>query len=241
MNVANLIFSSCVIFALPMRCQDLSVETIMNKHFTARGGVAKLKALDSLRLKGVQVLMPAPMELPMLIELKRPNKQRVELVVKGMTQITTFDGKEGWIKTPWAAEKNAEPLKPEEVEHLAESEFDSPYLDWQTKGWKTEYLGAAVVDGRSAYRVRFTLSTTESIIGSFDVRTYQEIQRERIYRDLGNELTLQSTFDDFQMVQGISFPFYIVHRAVSRGRRLKLLLDRIDVNPVLGDQRFSKP
>jgi hypothetical protein len=227
--------------ALPVFCQEPSVETIMNKHFTARGGVTKLKSLDSIRLKGVQVLMPAPMELPMLIELKRPNKQRVELVVKGMTQITTFDGKEGWIKTPWAAEKNAVPLRPEEIEHLAESEFGTPYLDWQTKGWKTECLGVAVVDGRNAHRVRFTLSNTESIIGSFDVRTYQEVQRERTYRNLGNELTLLSIFDDYQMVQGISFPFYIVHRAVSRGRRLKLLLDKIDVNPVLGDQRFTKP
>jgi len=239
LKVMPLLFFLCL--TLPLLGQESSAETIMNKHFAARGGVAKLKTLDSIRLKGVQVLMPAPMELPMLIELKRPNKQRVELVVRGMTQITTFDGKDGWIKTPWAAEKNAVPLKPEEIESLAESEFDSPYLDWQAKGWKVEYLGAAAAGGRNAYRVRFTLSNTESIVGSFDVRTYQEVQREKIYQSLGNELTLLSIFDDYQMVQGISFPFYIVHRAVNRGRRLKLLLDRIDVNPVLNDPRFAKP
>jgi len=68
MKVAHLLMSMGLTLALPVICQEPSVETIMNKHFAARGGVAKLKALESIRLKGVQVLMPAPMELPMLID-----------------------------------------------------------------------------------------------------------------------------------------------------------------------------
>jgi len=225
--------------ALP--AQEPTAESILTRHLAARGGVARLKALETFRLKGVQVLMPAPMELPITIEQKRPNLQRVEQVVRGMTQITTFNGKEGWLKTPWAANKNAVPLRPEEIKSLAESDFDTPYLDWETKGWKLEYLGVVLLEDRDVYQVRIALSNTETILASFDTKTFQELRRERSYRELGNEVKLVSTFDDYKVVQGISFPFYILHRAEHRGHRLKLFIDSVDVNPKLADQRFEKP
>jgi hypothetical protein len=232
----------CVLLiSVPLFSQAPTSESILVKHLAARGGLDKLKAIETLRLRGVQVLSPAPMELPMVIEQRRPNLQRVELTVRGMTRITTFDGKEGWIKSPWAANKEAVPLEPEEIKALAESDFDSPYLDWQAKGWKTEYLGISVMEGKSVHRVKFIISTTETLIGSFDTRTFQELYRERSHRELGNEIKLLSTFDDYQMVQGISFPFYILHRVESRGHRLKLYIDKIEVNPPLPDKRFARP
>ena len=241
MKLAVVIPVSITLMACHLVGQEATGESILAKHLEARGGIARLKALETLRLKGVQVLMPAPMELPITIEQRRPNLQRVELTVHGMTRITTFNGKEGWLKTPWAANKEAESLRPEEIKALAESDFDSPYVDWQAKGWRAEYLGPSVLEGRNVHRVRVVVSNTETIIGSFDAKTFQELERERSYRELGNEVKLQSTFDDYKVVQGISFPFYILHRAVHRGRRLKLYIDQVDVNPVLPDLRFAKP
>lgn len=230
-----------VLAGAPLLCQQPSAEAILEKHLTARGGLERLKAIETLRLRGAQVLSPAPLELPIVIEQRRPNLQRVELTVRGMTRTTTFDGKEGWIKTPWAANKEAVPLEPEEIQSLAESDFDSPYVDWQSKGWKPEYLGVSTQEGKAVHRVKLAISTTESLTGSFDVRTYQELFRERSHRELGNEIKLLSTFDDYQTVQGISFPFYILHRVESRGRRLKLYIDKVEVNPSLPDKRFAKP
>jgi len=224
-----------------LAAQDPTAEAILEKHLAAIGGSVRLKALGSLRIEGRQVLMPAPMELPMVIEQRRPNLQRMEVTVKGMTEIWTFDGKEGWVKTPWAANKEAVPLRPEEVKALVEHDFDTPYLDWQAKGWRAEYLGPLSQDGRSLHRVQLTLSNSEAIIGSFDARTFLEFQRERVYRELGNETRIVTVYADHRMVQGLSFAFYVVSRAAYRGGRMKLLVDRIEIDPKLPDRQFAKP
>lgn len=227
--------------AVPLLAQSSNIEIIMNRHFKARGGIEKLKTVNSIRMTGVRVLSPSPLELPIILELQRPNKMREELTVQGMLQITNFDGKDGWIKTSWAANKEAEPLSPEELKGLSESEFDSPYQDWQAKGWVAEYLGRNVVVGRKVHQIRFAVTNTRTIIASFDETTFQEVQREQILRSLGNEIKFRSIFDDYKMVQGISFPFYIDHRAMYRGRNIRLILSKVDVNPELNETRFTKP
>lgn len=234
-------YSTIVLLSTPIFSQESTAEVILTKHINARGGAEKMKGIETLRLRGGQSLSPAPMELPIVIEHQRPNLQRVELTVQGMTRVTTFNGKEGWIKTPWAADKEAQPLKPEETRALAETDFDTPYLDWKSRGWNTEYMGRFNFEGRNVHRVKLTVSNTETIIGSFDANNFQELHREHILRDLGNEIILLSTFDDYRSIDGISFPFFILHRASGRGRQIKLFIDRIEVNPKLPGNRFEKP
>jgi hypothetical protein len=229
------------LMCLSLQAQDPTAEAILSKHLAARGGVARLKAVDSIRITGVQVLTPSPIEIPMVIEQRRPNLQRVEMNVKGMVEVQTFDGTEGWIRTPWAANKSARPMEPEEIKALTEHDFDTPYLNWKEKGWKAEYLGTVAVEGRTLQKVQVTVSNTESIIGIFDGQTFQEVQRENVYRELGNQVKLMSLFSDYRLVQGMSFPFNTLIRAEYRGRRFKFLVDRVDVNPKLDDQRFAKP
>jgi hypothetical protein len=239
-SIASFLFP-VVLMAGPLPAQDASAQTILDQHLAAIGGTERLKALGSLRIAGRQVLMPASLELPMVIEQRRPNLQRVELTVQGMTEVQTFDGRTGWIKTPWAANKEAVPMRPDEVKALSERDFDTPYLGWQAKGWQADYLGSLTQEGRNLQRVQLTIDTSQSIIGTFDAKTFMELQRERVYRELGNETRVVTVFSDYREVQGLRFPFLIISRAAYRGGRMKLLVDRIEIEPQLPEQRFAKP
>jgi outer membrane lipoprotein-sorting protein len=228
--------STCAIFAF---AQD--VDAIIARHLQARGGVERIKATQTLRILGRSPLLPAIEELPIKLERKRPNKFRVELTVRGMVEVDVFDGKEGWMLTPWSADKSARPMKQEQVEALKEDDFDGPLVDWKEKGFQVSYLDRARVDGAECHRIRVIHKQGLETLHAIDAKTFQEIQREKVIRDLGNEWRLTSTFDDFRKVNGLMIPFWIEHRANNRGYRQRIYVDRAEVDATLDETRFAKP
>lgn len=237
-----LLIPVCLAWPLPAQePKDPSAEEILAKHIQARGGEAKLRDLSSVRITGTHELFGSGEPLPLVVEQRRPNLRRLELKVRGMTEVSVFDGKQGWTKTPWAPEKDAQPMKPETVAALLQTDFDTPYLDWKARGWKLEFLGIFHKETRVVYQVRLVQSPTDELIGTFDVKTFEEVDRELRHRDLGEEWRYKSTFGEYQAVGGVTFPFLMEHRALHKGYRLKITVDKIELNPPLADGRFAKP
>jgi hypothetical protein len=73
-----------------------TVDEIVSKALEARGGVERIKALQSQRLTGRISFGPGN-EGPFQVEMKRPGKMRDQLTLSGKTWIRTTDGKSGWV------------------------------------------------------------------------------------------------------------------------------------------------
>src|SRR6516225_1415763 len=120
----------------------LSAAEIVNKNVAARGGLEAWRAVQALSLQGKmgaggnqRAALAAPMpdpkadrrqallpqrpteeaQLPFLLELKRPRKQRLELQFKGQTAIQVFDGTNGWKLKPFLNRSEVEPFTAEEL------------------------------------------------------------------------------------------------------------------------------
>src|ERR1700730_15493935 len=100
-----LVLIACLAPALSLSAQ--TVDEVVAKNIAARGGLEKLKAVKTMRITGKTILGPG-VEAPIVIESKRPDKVRLDVVVQGMTLSQGYDGKQGWLLNPFSGGRNAE-------------------------------------------------------------------------------------------------------------------------------------
>lgn len=218
-------------------------DAIIARNLKVRGGATRLAAVKTLRMTGRAAFIPDIRRHPWMEEDGPNHAWRKELTPAGsLTEVDTFDGKQGWMMIPWAADSAPKPLPADSVRFLQEEErFWDVLLNYKERGLKAEYLGRVSVGAGPMHKVRIALSTTCDLFYYFDVTTFFECQRDQIWREMGNEVKLQSIFEDFREIQGIVMPFYIERRAVTLGGRDRLYVELMDINPPIAAARFGKP
>lgn len=225
----------------PAPARDARAEAVIQKHLRVRGGARRLQALRSIRITGEYLLLPREVALPWRWEQARPNLIREELTVQGMVEVHTFNGTEGWVRVPWAADRAAKPMPAEQLAALKERDFDDPWIGALDHPGDLTYLGPSLFNRVPVLLVRYRLSPTDEVVGAFDQEVGLEVMRERVHRELGEEYKVRSEFQEWLAVDGLAFPFEVVHRALGRGARQKIRVLKIDLNPVLPEARFGRP
>src|SRR5216110_3108970 len=110
------ILSVTLLLFLPMAAAAQTADEIVKKALDARGGVDKLKAVQSERVTG-RIAFARGVEGTFVVELKRPLKMHVEISVEGQTIIRVYDGKSsGWMINPFAGSNDVQPLSAEDLQ-----------------------------------------------------------------------------------------------------------------------------
>src|SRR5207302_9469561 len=97
-----------------------TVDEIIAKYIDARGGIRKMKSVQSQRLSGHILL--GDVEGTILIERKRPGKLREEISLEGRTLIRATDGKTGWSINPFSGDGAPGPLSADDFRLITRSE-----------------------------------------------------------------------------------------------------------------------
>jgi outer membrane lipoprotein-sorting protein len=224
---------------LPAAAQ--TVDEVIAKHMTARGGLEKVKALQSLRMTGRLEFGPG-VEAPIIIEVKRPNRMRMEFTVQGMTGSQAYDGKTGWQVMPFNGKKDAEPMSPEDLKDAQqEADMDGPLVDYKVKGNQVELIGKEDVEGAQCYKLKVTLKSGDIQYQYIDTDSNLEIKEESKRMVQGTEREVETTLGDYKEVQGLFFPFAIDSGVKGSPQRQKVIIDKIELNASIDDSRFAMP
>ncbi|SRR6266851_1283906 len=102
--VTTRILSVALLLFLPLTAAAQTADEIVKKALEARGGVDKLKAVQTERVTG-RITFSRDVEGTFVVELKRPLKMHVEISIEGQRIIRVYDGKSsGWmINLSWKA------------------------------------------------------------------------------------------------------------------------------------------
>jgi len=233
---------TCVLalgLALPLAAQ--SVDEIVAKNIAARGGLEKMKAVQSLRMTGKTTIGPGG-EAPLVIELKRPHKARLDITVQGMTLTQAYDGKDGWVINPFAGSKSAEPMSPEDLKEAEEqADLDGPLVDWKEKGHKVELVGKDKVEGTDAWKLKVTLKNGNIEYIYLDTDSYLDIKTEEKRTVRGTETETEQTIGDYKEVSGLMIPHSMEAGAKGRPEKQKITIEKVEVNAPIDDSRFAIP
>lgn len=255
----------------------LTAAQIVDKNVAARGGLQAWRAVHALSYRGKmgaggnqraslavptshsQELGTLPqrqaeeVQLPFLMEMKRPRKVRVELQFKGQTAVQVYDGTNGWKLRPFLNRDEVEPYSAVEMKKASTQEdLDGPLVDYAAKGSRVELDGQEKVEGHDTYKLKVTQKSGHTLHVWVDAETFLEAKIEGQPRGLdGTDHPVEVYYRDYRMVDGLRIPFVMETRVLrvainSLGLRdtpvppEKIVIDKVEVNPKLEDNLFSR-
>jgi hypothetical protein len=274
----TLVVSLALASDTPSARAGLSVTQIVEKNVEARGGLQAWRAVQTLSFEGKMgaggnqrgtLRMPMPhakqmvntlphrpaeeVELPFLMEMKRPRKVRVEIQFHGQTAVQVYDGANGWKLRPYLNRHDVEPFSEEELKIASnQEELDGPLVDYAAKGSHVELDGTEKVEGRNTYKIKVTAKTGHTFHVWIDAATFLEAKIEGQPRRLdGTNHPVEVYYRDFRNVNGLQIPFVLETRVLpvaTNGLGVrdtpvppeKIAIDKVVVNPKVDEKLFSK-
>jgi outer membrane lipoprotein-sorting protein len=234
-----------ILFALslfPLAACAQTADEIVAKSIAARGGIERIKAVQSQRISGTISFGPGA-EGPFVIELKRPLKLHMEVTLAGQTLVRVYDGKGvGWTVNPFAEDRNPQPMAAEELKNINdESDFDGPLVDYKAKGNQIELAGKDTIEGKAALKVKLTRKTGDARVYYIDASTYHVLKWEGSTRIEDKEVLVENFLRDYREVGGLKFPFEIDSDSPDSPQERKITIDKIELDAKIDDARFAKP
>src|SRR5215470_12561619 len=221
-----------------------TLEEILAKNLAARGGEARLREVKTLRLTG-RVMFGGrgrTIDAPWGQVQKRPGMMRSETTLQGLTQISAYDGREGWTITPFQGRLDAEKASQDEAHALAQlADIDGPLVDWRDKGHRVEYLGTEDTDGTPAIKLRVTRKDGDLQYVYLDPDSYLEIRITTVHKVRGAEQITETDLGGYQQVGGVWFPFAIESGGKGGPRNLHITVERAEPNVAADDAWFKLP
>jgi outer membrane lipoprotein-sorting protein len=233
------IIVSAILFSLSLSAQ--TVDEIIAKNIAAQGGVAKLKAVQSLRMTGD--IESNGTQAVFTQVYRRPMKTRLDITIQGLTLTQAYDGQNGWQVVPFTGKSDPEPMSADDLKRVQEqADFDGPLVDYKKKGNTVELIGKEKIAGADTYHLKITLKSGDVRDLYLDAGTFLISKAVVKTAMRGTEVELESTIGDYKEVGGMMFPFSIEQHPVGeQGPSQKITFKKIEPNAPVDDSIFKMP
>jgi outer membrane lipoprotein-sorting protein len=228
-----------VLVAMPAAAQ--TADDIIAKNNDAKGGLARQKAVKSVRMTGRMNVGPG-IEAPIVLEMKRPKSMRIDIAIQGMTITQAYDGTVGWMLNPLSGRTDPEPLPSEAMKSVEEqADMDGPLVDYKAKGNTVELLGKEKAEGTDCYKLKVTLKNGDIRTLFIDAESYLEVKVETRTMVRGTEQLGDIIFGDWKEVGGILMAHSVDAGQPGAPMRQKMTIDKIELDVPIENARFTMP
>jgi hypothetical protein len=226
-----------LLMASPASAQ--TVDDLVARNIEARGGLAKLKALESVRIERTVAAVFTNIEV--VIYKKRPNLYRSEQKPREAAAPTV----RGFSDTAWESaggkttvREGAAPAEQREID----ADFDGFLVDYREKGHAIALEGKQKLGPTEVYKLKVTMKSGAERVVYLDAATFLERRHEGTI-ELGPNRRVKTTIDygDWRDVGGVKFPFAIEEDRDAPGQTFVHYTKRIEVNVPMDDALFRMP
>jgi hypothetical protein len=230
------------VLCLSLCAWSQSADDLVSKNIQAKGGMDKIKAIQTYRSTG-KLVGGGGFTAVVGQEGMRPNQVRETFALQGMTAVTAYDGSTGWQIQPFGGRKDPEFMGEDDMrDMLIDADFDGPLVDYKAKGNTVEYLGHDVVDGDDALRLKVTLKDGDIIYYYLDPDTFLEIRKETQEFIRGSVKETVSDLGSYKPVNGVMYPFSIASGPKNDPTQWQTItIEKIEVNVPVEHAEFAVP
>ncbi len=230
--------------------QAQTADEIIKKYLENTGGEAKWRTVEGMRMKAN--LKMQGMELPMESLQLRDGKTFSSVIFQGMTfNQNVFDGSTLWSTNQMTMKpEKSDAESTENYKLTAAADFPDPFLDYQKKGYKVEFLGKETVEGTETFKLKLTKKPikvdgkdTENVsIYYFDAENYVPLVIEsEITSGPAKGMISQTKMSDYQEVNGLMMPFSITQGAKGQPGGVTINTTTVELNPKVDPKIFAFP
>ena len=175
---------------------------LVQQAIDARGGLERLRAIQSERLSG-KISFGSQVGT-LHVEFKRPDRMRMEIGLPSGTLVRFLDGASGWTS---AAHSQFRPMSAAELEKARrEADMDGPLVDSQAKGIRIALAGQGQVQGRATDELEIAFKDGTFERYQLDAVTHEPVGWAEGDGTNDKEARRVSTVHATQRVDGVLFP-----------------------------------
>jgi hypothetical protein len=251
--IGRILAATLVAFALPASLfaadedtgsapANLTLEQILERNAVARGGVAAWRKIDTMAWTGHIETSGGPAAgLPFMVELQRPNKTHFELINGAQKSLRIFDGSQGWRMRPAAGgPPEVKTYNADELNYSSDEQvIDGLLLDHQAKGHIVTFQAVDKIDGKPAYRLGVVLRSGALARLWLNANTFLEMRLER-EASRGAAAGVAIDYREYRDFEGLQIAT-VIETLRAAGQVDRLLIERLALNPQLGDASFARP
>ena len=240
----SLALAVLVIGLSPSASWAQTVEEIVTRHITARGGREKLAAVQTVKMTRT-VATGIGTTLRVIVYRKRPALMRVEqgpaqpgapMTPRGINAEAVWDMVQGKVvpRTPQLAAEARE----------VDADFDGLLVDWREKGHAVVLAGREPMPAGDTYKLTVTLKSGLVRTIYLDANTYLDRRHTGVLNlPNGRRFDITIDFDNWRDVDGVKFPFDIVEERTGKEPVVTLVTytEKIEVNVPMDDSLFLAP
>lgn len=243
LSMAGLFCFFELLLSAPIFAATLTLDELVAKNIEARGGLAAVHAMQSLKIQGKLLANEGQFELAFVQIVRRPTSVRTEATIQGLTQVQAYDGSAGWQINPFQGRKDPERLSADDVKSLAETaaDFDGALVDWGLKGNKLEYLGTEDIEGTQAHKIKMTRPSGDTEYVYLDPDHFLEIRTLSQRTEHGVQVETETDLSDYEKIEGVLVPFSIVTGEKGSSDRQKLIVSHAEINAKVDPALFVFP
>lgn len=195
----NIIVTALMLIAF-IGTQAQTVDEVFAKHYEATGQ-EKLAEVKTFYVKAKMSMMG--MDMPMTIQMVKPNKFRIDMDVMGQKIEQAYDGESGWMRNPMAGSGITDLQGAELKQAMEQADLQGELYDYKAKGHSAELIGKVNADGKEAYRIKFT-TADESVKDYYiDANTYLISKVKAKVVSMGQTMNVETKILEYKDIDGI--------------------------------------
>jgi outer membrane lipoprotein-sorting protein len=223
-----------VLFLIAAPATAQSVDEIIAKTLAARGGVEKLRRIETVKSSGKMSARGG--ELQITTWIKRPNKMRRETVFPDRSFVVAFDGSTVWAMD--GAEGKPQVMTGPQADATRDQiALDPVYLDYKAHGHRIELVGTETIDGVRAHKLRVTKRNGQVAYHFISADTGVELRTVDTFDQGGLKVEVRTDLSDYRTVDGMLVPYSI--KQFSNGNlAAHFTLEKVEFNTPMDDELF---
>lgn len=214
-----------------------TLDEVVNKHITAMGGEAKLKALNSQIAEGS--LSIQGMDFPLKVINLNQKAMRIEFEAMGTKNIQVITPKSGWTFMP--VQQQQAPVDSDPAD-LADAQRDldltGELVDYKAKGHTAELIGKETIDGKELFKIKLTRKDASISNYFVDPSNWYVTKRTTNKSIQGQEIEIIENFSDFKK-SGDGYVYAAAVEQLPMG--MKINYTKVEINTPVDEKVFEKP
>ena len=200
-----------------------TAKQIFDKNIENTGGITQWKLLNSIVLQG-KVILGVDDEYPMRIYQQRPNHTKTVVYVGNKENVIEgYDGKNGYAMNYVVNKLQIQ------KDYVVEN-FDTDYLDFESKGFTAQVLGKEKVGDKDCYKVELTKNVNKTVY-------YFDVQNFYLLKEVKKDETL--VYSDYKKVNNLIMPFKIESSTPKKEGDYVMILYKIEINKAFPANTFK--
>ena len=226
----------------PVSGTEMNAEQILARHVEAKGGMEKIKAIQTIMWDAEAQTMG--MQLPLTVYVKRPGMIRTEVFIPQMNAeiITGYDGSLAWTSNPMAG-GGAMDLPKSQAESLADqADLDGLLIRHMADKNALQYEGSDQVEGNEAHKFTISREGKSPVVIYLDAETLMEtrVEAEGMDPQTGSMVPTIMDMSDYRDVEGVMMA-HTIEVELNGQPFQELTIKEIKANIAINDQIFKKP